>query len=222
MTPELGALMDANGLTQLQISRFNVDAGRRGEVVDRSTRRAVLGVEGYFGNDWSYEVSANYGETKIDRLNLNNRINQRWHAGLDAVRDANGNIVCRVSVDPNAVNPHTGAAYLPIARDGCVPFSVFGNGAVSPEAAAWFNVAGVNESKLSQTVFSASVANSALFSLPAGVSLRRWPRAPYREEPGEHRPAGSAGADVPQRHPEPRWRVRRERSVRRNLDPAAG
>lgn len=168
VTPELGALMDANGLTQLQISRFNVDAGRRGEVVDRSTRRAVLGVEGYFGNDWSYEVSANYGETKIDRLNLNNRINQRWHAGLDAVRDANGNIVCRVSVDPNAVNPHTGAAYLPIARDGCVPFSVFGNGAVSPEAAAWFNVAGVNESKLSQTVFSASVANSALFSLPAG------------------------------------------------------
>ncbi|HEY4555224.1 MAG TPA: TonB-dependent receptor, partial [Lysobacter sp.] len=165
VSPELRALMGT--ATQLQVSRFNVDAGRRGENVERQTSRFVAGIDGYFG-DWNYEVAANYGQTTIDRLNLNNRINERWHAGLDAVRDASGRIVCRASIDPTAINPHTGARYSSFAVAGCVPFSVFGNGAVSPEAAAWFNTNSLNTSKLEQTVVSASVANSNLFSLPAG------------------------------------------------------
>ena len=168
ISPQLGALMAANNLTQLQVSRFNVDAGRRGELVDRQTARVVFGLEGFLSENWSYETSFNYGRSTIDRLNLNNRINDRWHAGLDAVRDANGNIVCRVSVNPNAINPHTGRTYNSFAQTGCIPFSIFGDGAVSPEAAAWFNVSSANSSKLEQTVFSASVANAALFSLPAG------------------------------------------------------
>lgn len=168
ISPELGALMDANGTDLLLVSRFNVDAGRRGELVDRKTSRVVFGLEGWLGNDWSYETSFNYGETSISRLNLNNRINDRWHAGLDAVRDADGTIRCRVDVDPDAINPHTGLPYNSFARTGCVPFSVFGNGAVSPEAAAWFNTNSLNSSKLKQTVFSASFSNNSLFSLPAG------------------------------------------------------
>ncbi|NEL81404.1 MAG: hypothetical protein G3W61_34645, partial [Xanthomonas perforans] len=51
---------------------------------------------------------------------------------------------------------------------GCVPFSVFGNGAVTPQAAAWFNTTARSQAKIQQTVFSASVANSNLLSLPAG------------------------------------------------------
>ncbi|ALN62308.1 tonB-dependent Receptor Plug domain protein [Lysobacter antibioticus] len=172
ISPQLGALMDANGLaspaSQLQISRFNVDAGRRGEQVDRKTQRYVAGLEGYLSENWTYEVSGVYGKTEIDRLNLNNRINDRWQAGMDVVRDANGNLACRVSVNPNAINPNTGRAYLDISRAGCVPFSVFGNGAVDPKAAAWFNYDAINRSKITQSVFSASVANSALFELPAG------------------------------------------------------
>lgn len=168
VSTQLGALMDAAGLTQLQVSRFNVDAGRRGENVERQTARAVLGIEGYFGDNWSYEASANYGQTTIDRLNLNNRINERWHAGLDVARDTNGNLVCRTTIDPTAINPHTNTVYSSFARTGCIPFSVLGNGAVSPEAAAWFNTNSLNTSKLEQQVVSASVANSSLFSLPAG------------------------------------------------------
>jgi len=175
LSPQLAALMDANGLRDpndaaqaLQISRFNVDAGRRGEDVERTTQRYVAGLEGFLNENWSYEVSANYGQTEIDRLNLNNRINERWQAGMDAVRDASGNIVCRVSLDPNAINPNTRQRYHEIARQGCVPFQVFGNGAVDPRAADWFNYDARNRTKLTQKVFSASVANSALFELPAG------------------------------------------------------
>jgi len=182
ITPELAAFLAANpsalsstnlgGTTYrfLGVNRMNADAGRRGEQVDRDTKRVVVGVEGYFGDSWSYEASFNYGESSINRQNLNNRINERWQAGLDTVRDANGNIACRVSVDPTAINIHTGQAYNLDLTAGCVPFSVFGNGAVAanPAAAAWFNTDSLNQSKLRQTVYSASVANSALFSLPAG------------------------------------------------------
>jgi len=182
ITPELSAFLAANpgalrtatfGGTPyeyLEVNRMNVDAGRRGEEVDRDTKRIVVGLEGFFGENWSYETSFNYGESNISRLNLNNRINERWHAGLDTVLDAGGNIVCRSSLDPNAINIHTGQRYRQDLVAGCVPFSVFGNGAVSanPAAPAWFNVSSLNESKLQQTVYSASVANSALFALPAG------------------------------------------------------
>lgn len=168
VTPALGALMDASNLTQLQISRFNVDAGRRGEDVTRQMARFVVGVEGFFGDGWSYDTSVTYGQSSIDRLNVNNRINERWHAGMDVVRDSTGALVCRTSIDPTAINPHTNTVYSSFARNGCVPFSVFGDGAVNPAAAAWFNTNSLNTSKLKQTVLSASVANSALFDLPAG------------------------------------------------------
>lgn len=182
ITPELGAFLAANpaALTSakfgdttyrfLGVNRMNADAGRRGELIDRDTKRVVVGAEGYFGDNWSYEASFNYGESSIKRINLNNRINQRWQAGLDAVRDANGNIACRVTVDPGAINIHSGRPYNLDLTRGCIPFSIFGNGAVAanPAAAEWFNTNSLNTSKLRQTVYSASVANSALFAMPAG------------------------------------------------------
>ncbi|KLJ01408.1 TonB-dependent receptor [Luteimonas sp. FCS-9] len=182
ITPELQAFLAANpaalstttiGDTPYQflaVNRMNVDAGRRGEQVDRDTKRLVVGLEGFLSENWAYEASVNYGESSISRVNLNNRINERWQAGLDTVLDANGNIACRVTVDPTAINIHTGNPYNLALVNGCVPFSIFGNGAVAanPAAAAWFNTNSLNTSKLKQTVYSASVSNNALFSLPAG------------------------------------------------------
>ena len=180
ITPELSAFLAANPSAlqnatlngqrypYLGLMRFNMDSGRRGELVDRDTKRFVAGIEGYFGEAWSYEASLNYGESSIARRNLNNRINERWQAGLDTVLDADGNIACRATVDPTAINIHTGNPYNLALIGNCVPFSVFGHGAVSPEAAAWFNTTSLNSSKLTQTVFAASVANNDLFTLPAG------------------------------------------------------
>ncbi len=169
VTPELGALMDANNLSTLMVSRFNGDGGRRGEQVERATSRAVIGLEGVFGDSWSYEASANYGQTVIDRINMNNRVEERWQAGLDAVLDpATGKVVCRSTLDRNAVNPYTGRAYSAALVAGCVPFNVMGAGQIDPNAANWFNINSLNQSKLKQQVLSASVANGSLFSLPAG------------------------------------------------------
>ncbi|MCD9086560.1 TonB-dependent receptor [Stenotrophomonas sp. SY1] len=170
ISPELVSLMAANNTSQLSLSRFNVDAGQRGEHVDRTTQRAVVGIEGHFGEDWSYDIHGNWGQNEVKRWNLNNRINERWQAGLDAVVDpATGQITCRTTLDPNATNPNNrNYVYSAFAREGCIPFSVFGHGAVNQQARNWFNVDSFNFSRLQQSVFSASLSNGALFSMPAG------------------------------------------------------
>lgn len=170
ISPELAALMASKGATSLTLSRFNVDAGQRGEHVERNTQRFVFGVEGSLGEEWTYDAYGNWGQTEVKRWNLNNRINERWQAGLDAVVDpSSGKIVCRTTLNPLATNPNNGnRVYSQFAREGCVPFSVFGNGAVSQAAQDWMNVRSYNYSRLQQSVFSASIANGSLFSLPAG------------------------------------------------------
>lgn len=168
LTPELGALMDANGLTSIGINRFHVDAGQRGEEVERQTFRQVLGLEGFLGENWSYEVSGVYGQTTVDRISIDNRINDRFFSGIDAVIDpVTGNPVCRATIDPTA-RDRFGDAYPYFAVDGCEPVNIMGYGLISQDAKDWFNAQSLNQSKLTQTVFSASLSNSALFELPAG------------------------------------------------------
>lgn len=172
ITPELAAVLNAAGITSpasiINVNRFNVDAGQRGELVERKTTRAVAAFDGNIFDNWTYDASIVYGETLVNRLNINNRVNERFQAGLDAVRNPAGQIVCRASIDPSAINPVTNRPYSAFATAGCVPFSVFGNGAITQEARDFFNVASPNRTKLTQYVASASLSNSALFNLPAG------------------------------------------------------
>lgn len=169
----LVALMTTNNVQFITVSRFNVDAGRRGEDVDRNLARGVLGITGDFAEKWTYDASFVYGELNEARKNVNNRINARYYASIDAVRNASGQIVCRTTVDPTATIPiNTSNATRVIvpdfARNGCVPTSILGNGAVNPAAAAWFNSTALSTSSLSQLVASASVTTSDLLELPAG------------------------------------------------------
>lgn len=183
ISPSLAALMDANGLDSINVSRFDTDAGRRGEDTTRDTFRTVIGANGTITGDWQYDASLNYGETRETRYNLNNRINDRFYASIDAVRDANGSIVCRSSLDPNSINPNTGDVLNPIALGGgCVPTSIFGAGAINPQAAQWFNTTTTTKSKLTQFVGGGSIVNNNLFQMPgdagsasiaAGVEFRR-------------------------------------------------
>lgn len=166
ISDELGQFMDDNGLTRLRISRNNTDAGLRGEDTNRKTGRVVAGIQGVFGSDWSYEASANYGRTVETRTNLNNQMPDRFNASIDAVFDDDGNIVCRATRDGVAgpENPVTGGDLLA----GCIPTSIFGAGAVSPAAAAWFNTRTPSRTELTQQVFSANLSKGELFALPAG------------------------------------------------------
>ncbi|MGO4776552.1 TonB-dependent receptor, partial [Lysobacter sp. 2RAB21] len=87
MTPELLAIIGAR--PSINVARNDVDSGFRGEDTDRQTARVVFGAEGAaFGSDsnWLYDVSVNYGRTHERRRNLNNRVLEKFYAGLDAVK----------------------------------------------------------------------------------------------------------------------------------------
>lgn len=184
ISPSLAALMDANGRKSIRVARFDVDAGLRGEDTKRNTTRGVFGAKGVITGDWEYDASLNYGVTDETRHNLGNRINDRFYASIDAVRDPKtGNVVCRSALNPNSVNPNVGGVLDPIALGGgCVPTSIFGSGAVNPAAARWFNTTTTTASRLTQFVGGGSVTNNNLFQMPfeagaasvaAGVEFRR-------------------------------------------------
>ena len=52
--------------------------------------------------------------------------------------------------------------------EGCVPVNIMGFGAPSDEAIDYINTVSTGTSEITQTVVSASLANGALFELPAG------------------------------------------------------
>ncbi|MGO4774004.1 TonB-dependent receptor [Lysobacter sp. 2RAB21] len=173
--PDLAAL--TADLDYINMTRDDLDSGLRGEDTERQTFRVVFGAEGALGDSgWLYDASVNYGRTQERRRNLNNRIMERFYAGLDAVVDpSSGQIVCRSKIDPTHVN----LAYFnntaspdgiisPEVAASCIPFSIFGENAISPGAANWFNATTISKTRLTQFVAGGSLTNNNLFELPAG------------------------------------------------------
>src|SRR6185369_13227628 len=124
------------------ITRTVTDLGNRDEAARRDTYRIVAGVRGTFNDDWSYEVSANYGELDESTRVLGNVDVQRFLLAIDAVRDpSSGNIVCRATIDPaaripyeNAINSAAAQAQLAADVAACQPANLFGEGNLSQAA----------------------------------------------------------------------------------------
>jgi outer membrane receptor protein involved in Fe transport len=152
--PSLATLMDVNGLSNINLHRFNEDVGRRFEENIRETKRFVVGIDGFVGDDWNYDVYAVWGESTREQVNSSNVINDRIRQSADAVRLDDGSIVCRDETARAA---------------GCIPTSLFGDNAVDQKAADWFTTTSIANSKITQTVFNASVNNSEIYELPAGA-----------------------------------------------------
>lgn len=86
--------------------------------------RGALGVNGDLGGGFKYNAYYSHGETRtfVETRNVTNY--GRIFAAVDAVRDANGDIVCRVTL----INDNF---------PGCVPFDPFGQGSPSDDALAY-------------------------------------------------------------------------------------
>ncbi|MFL6759685.1 TonB-dependent receptor domain-containing protein [Sphingomonas sp.] len=97
------AALIANGTYRFTTARLLDDLGIRDEHFKRNTYRGVLGVRGTFNDDWSYEVSGNYGEFHEDNHVFGFLDRQRLMLSLDAGRNpATGQIQCRAQFDPAA------------------------------------------------------------------------------------------------------------------------
>ena len=147
----VAAYMDENELNSIQLNRMMTDLGRRTEADERETYRYVLGIEGYIGDEWSYEAFVNYGKTELERENRNNLVLQNFDNALNAIDDGDGNIVCASGSD-----------------DGCVPLNIMGFGQPSQEAIDYVNTTSVGTSKIEQYNAGATIANSGIYELPAG------------------------------------------------------
>jgi outer membrane receptor protein involved in Fe transport len=151
----------------------------REEAAQRDTYRIVAGARGKFNDDWSYEFSANYGKFKEDTDILGNVNLQRYLLAIDAVRNpANGQIVCRATIDPSARTPYPGAtdtafANATLAADvaACVPLNLFGEGFITPEARNYvLQGDSFARGRINQFVLNAFMSGdtSEFFNLPGG------------------------------------------------------
>ncbi|RUO37089.1 TonB-dependent receptor [Aliidiomarina taiwanensis] len=152
---ELRAHLLDQGIEQASMWKFFEDWGNRTADNRRELFRVNAGVEGEFqlsDTYFLYDVYYGYGETRNKRITRNEKINGNVVAAADAIKDADGNIVCR---DPNAGGVNTGGE--------CVAYNPFGNSA-SAEAIAFMSADVTREDTITQEYVGASfVTDTAEF-----------------------------------------------------------
>jgi len=169
----------ANGSFRFVDARNLLDVGLRDEHFQRDTWRVVAGFRGTFNEDWSYEVSVNYGKFKEDVTTDGFIDRQRFSLAMDAGRDpATGQIRCRSQFDPASAiaiqragsgDPAVNQARLAADIAACVPYNPFG----TPDnraSVAYFSREFTAHDELSQLDILGYVSgdSSQLFELPGG------------------------------------------------------
>ncbi|NQX94975.1 MAG: TonB-dependent receptor, partial [Erythrobacter sp.] len=137
------------------ISRVNLDLANTSTTTENQLLRFVGGARGEFeglnGNAWNYEVSFNYGRSRIvdsrDEIDLQNYVNSLNE--------------CRTDLGFNAF---PGSGFEPQNDPNCQIVSLFGFGTATPEAINYITFRNVNISTLEQYVFNANVGGD-LFEL---------------------------------------------------------
>jgi len=184
----------ADGSYRFVVARMLADLGNRDEASLRETYRIVGGLRGTFNDDWSYEISANYGRVDERTTILGNIIPQRFILAMDAARDPNtGQIRCQSQITPGPQNEYGlpgDAEALAADIANCVPYNPFG--APDNSAAADYILEDTTSvARLDQLVLGGFVSgdSSAWFELPGGpvrfaigAEYRR-ERAFYRADP---------------------------------------
>ena len=161
-----------DGSFRFGLRRNFVELGIRDEDFKRETYRIVGGLKGEFNGDWSYELSANYGEHKEKNAIKGNINTQRYLLAADTALNAAGQIVCRSQLDPRYAGSDAAGVDAVLAADvaACVPLNPFGDGNISQAARDYVTVQSLATGKITQFDALAFVSGdlSQLFELPGG------------------------------------------------------
>lgn len=142
------ALVDA-GETSFQMGRVHRDFGTIQEDNTNRMRRGVIGLKGDLAGDWNWEAYYQYGHNRETLIEGPTIINANFALATDAVVGPGGQIVCRSTL----TNPN----------NGCVPISLFGEGAPSRQAIDYVTGARYEETTFKQHNAAVSI-NGSLFS----------------------------------------------------------
>lgn len=193
--PIRSAIDPANG--GVLVTRDDFDLGQRGENIKRETYRSVVGARGDLSPSLHYELSYVFGQTDITNRFVNDIYSDRFYAALDAVRNpANGQITCRVNLDPSWTpdQPYasTRAVLSPTTfKPGeCQPINLFGEGVSSQAGLDFIRASTTERSRLTQNVVSGSISGDTrdLFTLPSGEGIGFSLGAEYRKETSRFTP----------------------------------
>jgi len=132
-------------VNSVYIGRRNVEGGPRFGDLRHTTFRGVFGVKGDINETWNYEVSYQYAEVDMRNYNGNYLDTAKIGLALDPVLsdplDPNSEVVCRVAL----TDPGT----------DCVPWNIWQQGGVTPEATAYLSLPYFERGTTDQTVFTA-------------------------------------------------------------------
>jgi outer membrane receptor protein involved in Fe transport len=181
---------------RFDLARNLLEAGNRDEFFDRETIRVVGGLRGTFNDDWSYEISGNYGRFSESTV-FPSFDRQRFVLAMDAGRNpVTGQIQCRSQFDPAAAVAYDTGAFGNGSRTNqgqrdrlaadiaaCVPYNPFGAGNGNQAALNYIIRNGEAIGRIEQKVVSGFVSgdSSQLFELPGGP-IRFAVGAEYREQ----------------------------------------
>lgn len=164
----------ADGSYRFVIGKQFADAGIRDEEFSRTTWRVVAGVRGTFNDDWSYEISGNYGKFTQRTKTYGYFDKQRFLLSFDAGRNPlTGQIQCRSQFDPTAAiaYPATASNQARLAADiaACVPYNPFGK-ADNAAASKYFVYNALDHARMEQLDLTAFISGttSKFFNLPGG------------------------------------------------------
>lgn len=108
----VGALMDQNGLTSIQLGKVDLNYGRNETFYNSDTFNLLGGFKAKLSSTWVLDGYVTHSESKVRFGAKNNRIQANSRLATDAVIGPNGTIVCRSTL----TNP----------GNGCVPTNPFG------------------------------------------------------------------------------------------------
>lgn len=151
---ETRQILEDAGVESFIGSRVQADQPPKRQDLTAKATILMSGLKGTLG-DYNWDVGYSHGDTSLDSSHFGNFNNQRFYAGLDAVRNDKGEIVCRITI----TNPGV--------LDDCLPFNIFGNG--SPSQASYDYISQSADFKVKQKmdIFTANVSGE-IFELPAG------------------------------------------------------
>jgi outer membrane receptor protein involved in Fe transport len=150
------------GATTFNLIRFNNDFGTRAERHERETMRVVAGLRGSLSErgNLNYEIALNFGRTDTYYETGGNFDVAKYNKAIDPVRNASGQIVCRVNADASTTNDDP----------ACVPLNVFGFGAPSQAALDYVIYTSKRNQRAEQQNAVAFISgdSTGIFELPGG------------------------------------------------------
>ena len=123
-----------------EIGRRNIEGGGRTSAILHDDFRIVIGSKGDLGDGWQYDLSGQFGETRLTDTEGGYFLNSHLVNALNVIPGPGGAPICATGT-------------------GCVPYNIFTPNGVTPAALQYLSGTGANTGLTTEQVVTFSIAN---------------------------------------------------------------